>query len=117
MRPCRRSQRAGIGSKRHDTPQRDGGQEPIDSFPHDNERIDHRIVERRSGGGHPKAVRYGTLISRKHTDAISRTSELPIRRLKRGGRTGEVEHLEALGYIKTDRAHGLIIGKFDLQVI
>ena len=101
----------------NDTPQRDGGQERIDSSADDNERIGHRIVESRSGGGHAKAVRYGTLISRKHADAISRTSELAIRRLKRGGRTGEVEHLEALGYIKTDRAHGLIIGKFDLQVI
>jgi hypothetical protein len=74
MRPCRRSLAPASPRSVNDTPQRDGGQERIDSSADDDERIDHRMVERRSGGGHVKAVRYGTLIGRKHTDPISLTS-------------------------------------------
>jgi hypothetical protein len=58
----------------NDTLQRDGRRERIDLSADDDERIDQRIIERRSGGGHAKTVRYGTLISRKHTHPISRTS-------------------------------------------
>jgi hypothetical protein len=47
-------------------------------------------------------------------DPIGGISDLQICRLERASRTGEVEHLKAGGNVKADRAHGRIIGKFDL---
>ena len=78
------------------------------------ERIEHGIIERRSGSSHAKAVRYGTRVGREDLDPISGTSELEICRFERGGRAREVEHLKLRGNVKADRAHGRIIGKFDL---
>jgi hypothetical protein len=79
-----------------------------------DQRIEHGIIERRSGSSHAKAVRYATRIGREDMDPIGVTSELEICRLERAGRTGEVEHLKAGGNVKADRAHSRIIGKFDL---
>ena len=53
-------------------------------------------------------------MSRKDVDPIGGTSDLQICRFERAGRTGKVEHLKAGGNVKADRAHGRIIGKFDL---
>ena len=75
------------------------------------------MIERRSGGSHAKAVRYGTLVSRKDMDPIGGTSELEICRFERAGRTGEVEHLKPWGNVEADCMHGRIIGKFDLPAI
>jgi hypothetical protein len=80
----------------------------------DDERIEHGIVETGSGSSHPKAVRYGTRVGREDMDPIGRTSQLAICRFERAGRTCEVKHLKAGGNVKADRAHGRIIGKFDL---
>ena len=78
---------------------------------------DMAIVERRSGSSNAKTVRHGALISREDMDPIGGTLELVICRLKRGSRTGEVEHLKPWGNVESDRLHGRIIGKYDLQVI
>jgi hypothetical protein len=83
----------------------------------DDERIDHRIIERCSGSSHAKAVRYGTRLGREYVDPIGRTSKLAICRLKRAGRTGEIKHRKPWGNVKADRAHGRMIGKFDLPVM
>ena len=83
----------------------------------DDERIEHGIIERRSGSSHAKGVRYGTRIGREDMDPIGRTSQLAICRFERAGRTCEVKHLKARRNIKADGMHGRIIGKFDLSVI
>ena len=75
----------------------------IDPSADDDERIEHGIIERRSSSSHAKAVRHGTLISRKDMDPIGGTFELVICRFKRAGRTGEVEHLEPWRNVKADR--------------
>jgi hypothetical protein len=79
-----------------------------------DERIEHGVMERRSASRHAKAVRYGTRIGREDLDPIGRTSQLAICRFERASRTCEVKHLKPRGNIKADRAHGRIIGKFDL---
>ena len=86
----------------------------IDRSAYNDERIQHGIIERRSGSSHAKAVRYGTRIGREDLDPVGGTSELEICRFKRAGRACEVEHLKLRGNVKADRAHGRIIGKFDL---
>jgi hypothetical protein len=60
------------------------------------------------------AVRDHPLVSRDDMDPIGGMADLAIGRLERGGRTGEVEHLEPWRNVEADRFHGRIIGKFDL---
>jgi len=97
----------------NDTAECDGGKERIWSAD-DDQRIECGIIERCSGSSHAKAVRYGARIGGEDLDPVRKASELAICRFKRAGWTGEVEHLKLGGNVKADRAHGRIIGKFDL---
>jgi hypothetical protein len=126
QQPSRRERECARADARHapapvrsvsDTAECDGGKVWIDWSADNDERIEHGIIERRSGSSHAKAVRYGTLMSRKDMDPIGGTSELAICRFERAGRTCEVKHLKPRGNVKADRVHGRIIGKFDLSVI
>ena len=98
-----------------------GGRRPVqDEVPRgceDDQRIDHGFIERRSGSSYAKTVRYGTRLGRKHVDPIGRTSKLAIGRFERACRTCEVKHRKPGGDVKADRAHGRMIGKFDLPVM
>jgi len=125
QQPSRRERKCARANARHapasvrsvdDTSECNGGKERIWSA-NDDERIDHRIIERRSGSSHAEAVRYGTRLGREYMDSIGRTSKLAIGRFKRAGRTCEVKHRKPWGNVKADRAHGRIIGKFDLSVM
>ena len=124
--PCRRECECARADARHapapvrsvnDTAECDGGKVWIDWSADNDERIEHGIIERRSGSSHAKAVRYGTRIGCEDLDPIGRTSQLTICRFERGSRTCEVKHLKPRGNVKADRVHGRIIGKFDLSVI
>jgi hypothetical protein len=125
QQPSRRERECARADARHapasvrsvgDTSACNGGKERIWSA-NDYERIDHRIIERRSGSSHAKAVRYGTRIGCEDLDPIGRTSQLTICRFERGSRTCEVKHLKPRGNVEADRVHGRIIGKFDLSVM
>jgi len=49
-------------------------------------------------------------------ESIGGTFEAVICRFEGAGRTGEVEHLKALGNVKADCPHGRMIGKYGLAV-
>ena len=89
----------------------------IDRSSYDDQRIQHCIIERRSCSSHAEAVRYSPIISRNDIEPVGKTSELAIRGFKRTSRTGEVEQLKSRRNVEADRAHGLIVGKFDLPDI
>jgi hypothetical protein len=125
QQPSRRERECARADARHapasvrsvnDTAECNGGKERIWSAD-DDERIDHRIIERRSGSSHAKAVRYGTRLGREYVDPIDRASKLAICCFERAGRTCEVKHRKPWGNVKADRVHGRIIGKFDLPVM
>jgi len=76
MHPCRRSPRAGIGLEASTIPlsvsaDKSGSIRP----PMDDECIEHGIIETGSDSFHAKAVRYGTLMSRKDMDPIGGLSD------------------------------------------
>jgi hypothetical protein len=102
------------GRSVNDTAKREGGKKLIDWSADNDEGIQHGIIERRSGSSHAEAVRYDSFISPNDIESVGGTSELAICGFKRAGRACEVEQLKPWGNVKADRAHGRIIGKFDL---
>src|SRR6266480_7973012 len=120
QQPSRRERECARANARHapapvrsvnDTAECDGGKVWIDWSADNDERIEHGIIERRSGSSQAKAVRYGTRIGCEDVDPIGRTSQFTICRFESGGRTCEVKHLKPRGNVKADRGHGRIVGK------
>ena len=102
------------GRSVNDTAEREGGKKLIGWSADNDERIQHGIIERRSGSSHAEAVRYDSFINPNDIEPVGGTSELAICGFKRADRACEIEQLIPWGNVKADRAHGGIIGKFDL---